>query len=185
MITSTKEQSFKVIYQETFEKLRRTLRSLNNSGLVHDALQEAYLKLWIKWDELEDPKNCLPFLYFYARTYALKRLARDIRRELLESDLFPDGNIADAGLELEFKEFHTQMDRVINRLPEKRREVYRLFKEEGLSYKSIAERLQISSKTVDNHLTKASKAIKTEICSVYEITNKAITLIFLLTAFAV
>lgn len=167
------------IYHATFDKLGRILKSLRNDELIHDAIQEAYLKLWAKFEELDDHENYMPFLYFYARTYALKQITRDLKRELLENNLFRDDELIQSDQQLEFREYHLHLSRVIERLPPKRREIYRLFREEGLSYKSIGEKLRISCKTVDSHLTKASKTIKQQIYSIYGMT---IQLIFLLLA---
>lgn len=167
-----KEQHFKAIYLETFEKLNSILlHSLKNESLVYDALQEAYLKLWIKWEEQSTQQEHMPFLYFYARTYALKQIARDLKRELLEKDIFRGTDLVNMEQELDQKECRVKLTQIINRLPAKRKEIYRLFKEEGLSYQSIGEKLQISSKTVDSHLAKAAKTIRKEISSVYNVTK--------------
>ncbi|WPU97063.1 sigma-70 family RNA polymerase sigma factor [Mucilaginibacter sabulilitoris] len=178
--TIDKEQIFKTIYLATFDKLNKTLNSIKNDELVHDAIQEAYLKLWVKMDEQEEQEDYMPFLYFYARNYAIKQISRNIKRELLEGDIFREANGINLEHELEFKEYHLQLSQAVNRLPTKRREVYRLFKEEGLSYKSIGKKLHISYKTVDNHLTKATRAIKYEIRSIYGITKLIVILLLFL-----
>jgi len=165
-----KELRFKSIYLATFDKLNSLfLRSFKDQDLVHDALQEAYLKLWEKLEEQEEGGDCMPFLYFYTRNYALKQISRNIKRDLLQKDLFRGADQTDMERELEHKEYQVQLSRVVEDLPQKRKEVFRLFNEEGLSYKSIGNRLGISSKTVDSHLAKATRAIKRDLCSIYGI----------------
>ncbi|WP_374119689.1 sigma factor-like helix-turn-helix DNA-binding protein [Flavobacterium sp. LHD-80] len=49
---------------------------------------------------------------------------------------------------------------MIETLPEKCQAVYKLSREEQLSHKEIGERLNISTKTVENHITKALHTIR-------------------------
>ncbi|HYQ58024.1 MAG TPA: sigma-70 family RNA polymerase sigma factor, partial [Draconibacterium sp.] len=48
----------------------------------------------------------------------------------------------------------------IEELPEKRREIFRLSREEGLKYREIAERLNISIKTVEAQMTLAIRSLR-------------------------
>lgn len=165
-----KDLRFKSIYLSTFDRLNSLfLRSFKDQALVHDALQEAYLKLWEKLDQQEEGSDCMPFLYFYTRNYALKQISRNIKRESLQKDLFRGVDQANMETELEHKEYQIQLSRIVEDLPQKRKEVFRLFNDEGLSYKSIGTRLGISSKTVDSHLAKATRTIKRDLYSIYGI----------------
>ena len=156
-----KEQLFREIYSATFDKLNRIfLRSLKSEELTHDVLQETYLKLWHKLDDLDGRQDYMPFLYFYARNFARKEINVRIKKEMLQQELCLINEVVDMETDLEKKEFRSVLCRIVDNLPPKRRQVYRMFKEEGLSYKCIAETLNISNKTVDNHLSEAVKAIK-------------------------
>lgn len=68
---------------------------------------------------------------------------------------------------IEYKELTEQVSSVVNTLPDKCREVYKLSREECLSHKEIASQLNISTKTVENHLTKALRQLRTSIGSVF------------------
>lgn len=48
----------------------------------------------------------------------------------------------------------------IDTLPERCREIFLLNKRDGMKYKEIAERFQISVNTVDNHISKALRLIR-------------------------
>jgi len=61
---------------------------------------------------------------------------------------------------LEYKELKNQVKKAVNELPGRRKKIYRLSREEGLSYKGIASLLQIKSKTVENQLNLALKHIR-------------------------
>lgn len=62
--------------------------------------------------------------------------------------------------EADFNLLKSQIDEVVEELPEKRKEIYKLSREEGLSHKEISEKLNISVKTIENQITLALKHIK-------------------------
>lgn len=65
--------------------------------------------------------------------------------------------------EINAKELQSLLDESIATLPEKCREVFYLSRVESLSNKKIAERLNISHKTVENQITKALKILHTSV----------------------
>jgi RNA polymerase sigma-70 factor (ECF subfamily) len=54
-----------------------------------------------------------------------------------------------------------KIDAAVSALPEKRQEIFRLAREEGLKYREIAEQLNISVKTVETQMTLALKQLRT------------------------
>lgn len=173
-----REELFKGIYRNTFDDLYRTLlRVFKKESLIRDALQEAYLKLWVKLGEGHRQDDYMPFLYFYARNYLIKQISRDLKRELLQNELFRGKDQVDVEQEIELKEYKLQISLAIDKLPAKRKEVYRLFNEEGMSYRSIGEKLSVSCKTVDNHLSQATTSIKKELKSIYWVTGLLLVVI--------
>ena len=63
-------------------------------------------------------------------------------------------------MELEYNELTNKLDEIINALPQRQKEVYLLHKVEGLKYSEIAERLNISVNTIENHMSRALKTIR-------------------------
>jgi RNA polymerase sigma-70 factor, ECF subfamily len=60
-------------------------------------------------------------------------------------------------------ELKEQIDRAMFVLPEKCRDVFRLSRSEQLSYKEIANKLNISIKTVENQIGKALRIMREEL----------------------
>ena len=60
-------------------------------------------------------------------------------------------------------ELMLQLEAGIDSLPEKRREIFRLSREEGLKYREIAEKLDISVKTVEAQMGLALKTLRKKI----------------------
>jgi RNA polymerase sigma-70 factor (ECF subfamily) len=59
-------------------------------------------------------------------------------------------------------EAEEKLQKLINEIPERRREIFRLSRFEGLSYKQIAERLNISENTVDSQIRNALAFLRKE-----------------------
>ena len=62
--------------------------------------------------------------------------------------------------EVNFMELNLEIERIINELPEKRRKIFRLSREEGLTYKEIAEKMDISVNTVNTQISKSLEYIR-------------------------
>ncbi len=69
----------------------------------------------------------------------------------------------DPAQEMEDEEFRRVVHRAIDRLPDRCRAVFMLCKMEGYSHKEVSARLGISTKTIENQITKAVKSIRSEI----------------------
>jgi RNA polymerase sigma-70 factor (ECF subfamily) len=66
-------------------------------------------------------------------------------------------------MELEYNELKNKLDEIIKALPQRQKEVYLLHKVEGLKYNEIAERLNISVNTIENHMSHALKTIRAKL----------------------
>ena len=64
--------------------------------------------------------------------------------------------------ELHAKDLRIYIERLVNELPPRQKEVFYLSRHEQLSYKEIAERLDITPKTVERHINEALKYLKKE-----------------------
>lgn len=130
-------------------------RILHDQQMCEDITQEIFLKLWDKRQRIEVKKSLKSYLCACIR----HEVFRQIRNNVVKEDIFDNlqdrlqtpseyGNI-------EHKELIIKINSIVNGLPEKCRQVYKLSREEQLSHKQIAFQLDISTKTVENHLNKA------------------------------
>ena len=71
-----------------------------------------------------------------------------------------DLNQEPVNIELEYHELTEKLEDIINHLPDRQKSVYLLHKVEGLKYSEIAERLNISVNTIENHMSRAFKTIR-------------------------
>lgn len=139
---------------------------LKDQQACEDIIQELFIKLWNNRHTLHITVSLKAYLYASIR-YAVYRQIRNgrVNGEVYEQ-LLNNFHAPKTYNDIEFKELMEQIGAVVNTLPDKCREVYKLSREEYLTHKQIAERLNISTKTVENHLTKALSYLRTSLGAV-------------------
>lgn len=143
--------------------------------LIEDVVQSAFLKLW-EDREIILTTNIRAYLYLAVRNRIINAIRDSRNRKNLLEDFFieeiMDEKTADI---IDFDEFYEKVQESVNLLPEKTQIVYRLGREENLSYKEIAVKQNVSVKTVENQMSYALKCIydhlklhyKTFICLIF------------------
>jgi RNA polymerase sigma-70 factor (ECF subfamily) len=158
---SSSEQACEIIFHRTKGKLKGFLKkALPKDEDEESIMQDVYLKLWTTRKFIQPDKNFETYLFAIARNLVIdimrKRLHKqkyleNLCRQLNESQK----NSLDTSTIVEYSELEKQIIDLINQLPEKRREIFKLNRLEGLTYKEIAEKLNISENTVDSQMRKA------------------------------
>lgn len=158
------EAALSIIYKKYWQPLYiSAFNILKDKQVCEDIIQELFIKLWNNRHEIEITISLKAYLYASIR-YGVYRQIRlgAVRTEIYDNLLERLHSPAAYG-NIEYKELIVQVNTVVNKLPEKCKEVYKLSREEHLSHKQIAERLNISTKTVENHLTKALHHLRTSL----------------------
>lgn len=159
LLKSGDESAFTVIYDRYWASLYQTaLRILEDKELAKDVLQDAFISLFEKRSN-QAINNVQAYLYQSVKYLCFMQLRsgkisdkhlRQINTIVITNQLEQDLNA---------RELQSILDESIASLPEKCREVFCLSRYELLPNKKIAERLNISHKTVENQITKALKIL--------------------------
>lgn len=122
-----------------------------------EIVQEVFVKLWLKKEAVNPEKDFQSYLFSIAKHLVLDHLKSAVNRKLyFVGDHFQQDLLADEGLESSLVEHaEEKLQQLIKEIPERRREIFLLSRFEGLSYKQIAERLNISENTVDSQIRNA------------------------------
>jgi RNA polymerase sigma-70 factor, ECF subfamily len=109
-----------------------------------------------------DERTAKSYLFTAARNGALSYLRHQSATKRLEGDVvsFYTSSPAPADRELRSAELAQALQRALARLPERRRLVFTLSREQGLTYKEIAKLLDISPKTVEMQMGRAYRALR-------------------------
>ena len=123
---------------------------------------ELFVKLWLKRDTLSSVLNPEVYLYVSVKNACLnfirsnkKRAALFLDNESLPTNEKVLGNYST----IEDKELVKLLDAAVDCLPEQRRLIFKLIKEDGLKTAAVAQILGLSKRTVENQLYKAVKAL--------------------------
>lgn len=151
--TEIYNRHWKFLYTAAYNVLRHKEDTL-------DICQSIFMWMWENHRDITIKTSLRAYLYTAVK-YKVANLIRQgkVRESFLE-DVLGSEIRADEKLELEIKELRHFISQLINELPDKCRDVFLLSRDEHLSHKQIAERLGISEKTVDDHITRALKKLR-------------------------
>ena len=158
------EAALSAIYKKYWQPLYLSAYNIiKDKQICEDIIQELFIKLWNNRQGIEITVSLKAYLYASIRYEVYRQIRIGAVREDIYDDLLERIHTPAVYGNIEYKELIAQISSVINKLPEKCREVYKLSREENLSHKQIAEQLNISTKTVENHLTKALRQLRTSL----------------------
>lgn len=151
-------------FREHYEPLTRYAHSiLKNQEEAEDAVQRLFVKFWEKRMELQ-VENVRAYLYRATYNTCLnqvksnKNALKHVPEESVQVQTSEEASDHILGAELQ-----DQIEHAMQALPEKCREVFHLSRFEEKSYKEISEELNISVKTVENHIAKALRIMRSEL----------------------
>ncbi|WP_316835994.1 RNA polymerase sigma-70 factor [Pedobacter nutrimenti] len=159
------ENAFTEIYNRYWEVLlNAAYQRLRSREDAEEVVQEVLVSLYFRRKDI-DPKSTLKaylktaLKFKVIDTYRLQQLHyRHIDHLIAETKLSP----VTPDDQLEIKEFKSLILSRCEKLPEKCREVFMMFRFEELSHQEIAERSAISISTVKKHLHKAMVLLREE-----------------------
>ena len=124
-----------------------------------DIVQNIFVKIWIYRKKIDPNISIKKYLYKSVYNEFIDQYRKNKSVISLEEKYLKviDTIIDDNSLDIE--KLMMNVNREIDKLPEKCKQVFILNKKEGLTHNEIAEYLQISTKTVESHITRAFKIL--------------------------
>lgn len=132
-------------------------RMLGNEDEAKDVVQELFTTLWSRRNDTPAISSLASYLYSAVRNKVLDCIARKKTEEkyIRSLALFMEEGENMTEKEIREKELTRLIEREISLLPARMREIFELSRYENLSYKEIAEELNISDKTVKKQVSNA------------------------------
>ncbi|MHA7830261.1 MAG: RNA polymerase sigma-70 factor [Flagellimonas sp.] len=130
---------------------------LKDKKICEEIVQDIFISIWKNRKNLEIKVSLEKYLFSSVRYQVFDQFRKNgnnLRAELFEN-MEERCTYENPESEVLYKELVQKVDSIVEELPEKCRLVYKLSREEQLSHKEISNRLNISPKTVENHITKA------------------------------
>lgn len=157
------EEALTIIYKAYWEIMYLAAYNLvKDRSVCEDIVQEVFISLWQRRAKLQIKVSLKSYLYtstvykVYDHFSKNKKMAKDELFDNFENKI----ETSNPETKLMHEELIHLLDSIIDTLPEKCKEVYKLSRENMLSNKEIAEQLNISQRTVEGHISKALKILK-------------------------
>mgnify|MGYP002596923339 CR=1 FL=1 len=155
-----------MLFQELFERYFRSLvtyayRYVNDWNVSEDIVQDVFMALWVNRNEIDFEEPVKPYLYRATYNRSINHLnsvlvqRRVDHTDNLDELIYYEILSYNQHDNLLLKEIEEEISSFVKTLPEQRKKVFLLSREENMKNKEIAFLLNISEKTVEKHITKA------------------------------
>lgn len=161
------KQAFTEIYMRYWKKLF-TVASHKLASLeeAEEVVQDIFTALWNRRATSVLTSDLSKYLAVSVKYRVIKTLDRRYNQQRYINSLGQHAQVDDATQEwLAFDELREELAKYVQQLPEKCRLVFQMSREAGYSQKQISEKLDISEKTVEAHLGKAFKVLRSKLAS--------------------
>lgn len=162
-------RAFDEIYHQYSKKVYNfALGLLKDKDIAGEIVQEVFVNLWEKRNNVDITLNFENYLFAMAynsirKYFRKKSIETKVKDFLLKN---PPEFIENTDGVVIYNELLELANKTIEKLPAKRKIVYKLSRQEGMKIKEIAGRLNISTRTAETHLSKALKYLKEELVSI-------------------
>lgn len=136
-------------------------RIMRNTQEAEGLVQEIFIAIWENREKLDENKSFNGFIFKIARNKIINRIKQKLthnvyRKYMSEKDKEP----IDLRTEIESREMMVLIQKSIDALPEQTKEIFLFSRNDGMTYKEIARKLNISENVVDHEIRKALQKIR-------------------------
>ena len=174
--------AFDLIYNKYCNKLHKfVLRYLKQEEDAQEIVQEVFIKIWESRNNINTYSSFESFLFTIAYNSSISLLRKRINEEKSRDYLkhFPQLYQADTIIDdIHFQELNQKVNLLLEQLTPRQKEIYSLSRDEGLTHKQIAQKLNLSENTIKNHLVSTLKFLKSHLDSGLIINTLFISLFF-------
>jgi RNA polymerase sigma-70 factor (ECF subfamily) len=155
------KKSFELLFKAYYQSLCfYAMKFLGNNNDAEEIVQDVFINIWEKRNTMTDPLSVRNYLFGSVRNRSLNALKH---RKIVDQHKL---NNLKTQIEQSNDDFMQEVDLMkkinaqIDALPPRRREIFILSREYGLKYREIAEKLNISVKTVEAQMGEALKTLR-------------------------
>ena len=155
---------FETVFKDNFKSLHSYASSIiKDEAAAEELVQGIFLKLWERSVTLPATLSVVAYLYKSVYNESLNYIKHNKVKDKYRRHAINTGNIYEESDPAAVRQLQQQIDKALNELPEQCRTVFQLSRHEDLSYRAIAHRLGISVKTVEGHMGKALRLLRTRL----------------------
>lgn len=155
-------EAFATLYRQYWQQVYNFCHLyLINADDVEDVVQEVFIKVWENREWIREDERFKGLLFIITRNLVFNQHRKKVNESLYKVTLLAAlEESEEIEEEIDANDLRAYIERLIDELPPRRREIFNLSRKEQKSYKEIAELLHISEKTVENQIGEALKYLR-------------------------
>ncbi len=158
--------AFELLFHRYKNRLKGFVRSIAPPQVeAEEIVQKVFIKVWLQREKIDPTKSFPSFLFTVAKNELIDQLRQAVNKRLyfVGDELLIDLEVGESTAEDERNQLAQSVLDLIQKLPERRRQIFELSRFHGLSYKQIAAQTGITENTVDTQIRHALKYLREEV----------------------
>lgn len=158
-------KAFDQLYDRYCKKLLSfSISIIKSREEAENIVQEVFLNLWINRGKISNDASVKYYIFTIAYNAAISALRRKAKDEKFFEQLksLQDLSVEPEDMQSAYSDLEGKLSAIINELPARQKEIFILHKVNGLKYQEIATKLNISVNTIENHMSRALKTIRSK-----------------------
>lgn len=155
------KSAFRILFDKFYQLLLGVaITLLKDLDAAKDAVQDVFFQIWKKREQIQIQLSVSAYLKRAVRNQALNQIRRNkafADSAKMTNEVAKEANVLEI---MEGNDLQEVLQKTIDSLPERCRLVFMMRRMQGMSHKDIAESLDISTKTIENQMTKALSILK-------------------------
>ena len=138
-------------------------RFIDDRETREDIVQEVFFRLWDKRKQITVTSSAQNYLLTSVRNLCLNYLRRQEVQQPVEESLFDQPDDEEGDRLIQLRELEEQLAQALAQLPPEYRLAFELNRMEGKSLEEVAQRMGVSTRTVERYRDKAIALLQTEL----------------------
>lgn len=136
---------------------------LHDDQKTQELVQEVFVQVWVKRKEIQVHSSVKSYLFRAVKNQLINWVNHQkVEQKYLEMIRSEQEQLQPGQYFLEV-DLQQKIEASVEALPPKRKEIFKLSREEGLTYREIAEKLEVSVKTVETQMGLALKQLREDL----------------------
>ena len=165
LLRGNSQFAFEQLFERYSQKLYRfSFSYLKSETEAEEIVQDVFLKLWENRAKLKNETSFQSYLFTIAFNAIRKYFNKRVKDEQFRTNIIESLSEENPSIENnpEYEALVTKLNKLIDEMPTRRKEIFLKRKKEGKSVRDIANEMFISPKTVENQITEAMNFLKKE-----------------------